>query len=268
MRVHPSPAVKQFCGRSPGPLQGSYIFQTRSTQISEATKQHRNCKKGIHHPPSKTDVCSPCPLVTALANHGYIPRDGHNVRAKDLYTALDITGLSTILRWGFAHGSIVERSATTDGILGLHSQYICLLSQEIWNETSKPERPGRKDSSGIPCQNLDQLALPGAVEHHVSPTRRDIDQGGNITCEDDLVSGPIIALSDGTEITTQDVALRCRQRLKQQEQENPSLAFDSLADQLGCTRIALIQKLFRVKSCGYSVPVPYFKVILEKSGFQ
>ena len=59
-------------------------------------------QKGIYHPPSKTDLRGPCALVNALVNHGYISRDGRDVRAKELYTALDVTGLSRMLRWGFA----------------------------------------------------------------------------------------------------------------------------------------------------------------------
>ena len=123
--------------------------------------------------------------------------------------------------------------------------------------------PGQKDSSGIPYLNLDQLALPGAVDHDVSLTRWDIGQGDNITCQEDLVSGLISTSSNGREITTEDFAVRRRQRLQQQEPENPSLTFDSLAHQLGCTEISLIQKLFGVKSRGYSVSVPYIKAIFE-----
>ena len=58
--------------------------------------------------------------------------------------------------------------------------------------------------------------------------------------------------------------MRRRQRLEQQERENPNLSFDSLAHQLGCTEIAVIQQLFGVKSRGYSVPVPYVKAIFEE----
>ena len=94
-------------------------------------------------------------------------------------------------------------------------------------------------------------------------TRRDIGQGDNITRQEDLVSGLISISSNGTEITTEDFAVRRRQRLEQQGRENPSLTFDSLAHQLGCTEIALIQKLFGVKLRGYSVPMPYVKAIFE-----
>ena len=123
--------------------------------------------------------------------------------------------------------------------------------------------PGQKDPSGIPYLDLDQLALPGAVEHDVSLTRRDIGQGDNITRQEDLISELIVVSSNGKEITTENFAVRRRQRLEQQEHENPSLTFDSLAHQLGCTEIALIQTLFGVKSRGYSVPVSYVKAIFD-----
>ena len=99
--------------------------------------------------------------------------------------------------------------------------------------------PAQKNSRGISYLNLDELALPGAVEHDVSLTRRDNGQGDNMACQKDLVSSLISMSSNGREITTKDFAVRRRQRLEQQERENPSLTFDLLAHQLGCTEIAL-----------------------------
>ena len=69
-------------------------------------------QKGKYCPPSKTDVRSPCPLVNALASHGRIPRDGRNIRYADLYAALGVTGLSNMLKWGFAYGYYVEYHET------------------------------------------------------------------------------------------------------------------------------------------------------------
>ncbi|KAK0511179.1 hypothetical protein JMJ35_006731 [Cladonia borealis] len=217
-------------------------------------------QKGVYHPPSKTDLRGPCPLVNALANHGYIPRDGRGIRAKELYTALDVTGLSRMLRWGFAYGSLVEHF--DDPPTGFWAFIRNPLAYLLRKFGMRPR--AQKDSSGIPYLNLDQLALPGAVEHDVSLTLRDIGQGDNMTCQEDLVSGLISISSNGRKITTEDFAVRRRQRLEQQERENPSLTFDSLAHQLGCTEIALVQKLFGVKSRGYSVPVPYVKAIFEE----
>ncbi len=65
-------------------------------------------QKGDYNPPFKTDLRGPCPLVNAVANHGYIPRAMAAIWVKELYTALGVTGLSSMLRWGFAYGSIVE----------------------------------------------------------------------------------------------------------------------------------------------------------------
>ena len=160
---------------------------------------------------------------------------------------------------GFAYGFLVDYfdDSPTWFWAFIRNPFACLLRRF----GMRP--PGQKDSSGIPYLNLDQLALPGAVEHDVSLTRRDIGQGDNITCQEDLVSGLISISSNGREITTNEFAVRRRQRLEQQKRENPSLTFDAIAHQLGCTEIALIQKLFGVKSRGYSVPVPYIKAIFE-----
>ena len=94
------------------------------------------------------------------------PRDGRNVRAEELYTALGVTGLSSMLRWGFAYGSIVEHS--DDPPTGFWAFVRNPFAYFLWNFGMRP--PGQKDSSGMPHLNLDQLALPGAVEYDVSLT--------------------------------------------------------------------------------------------------
>ena len=161
-------------------------------------------QKGVYHPPFETDFRCPCPLVNTLANHGYIPRDGHEIRAKELYTALDVTGLSRMLRWGFAYGSLVEQfdNPPTDFWAFIRNPFAYFLGKF----GMRP--PGQKDSSGTPYLKLDQLTLPGAVKHDVSLTRRDIGQGDNITRKEDLGSGLISILSNGREITSEDFAVR------------------------------------------------------------
>ena len=81
----------------------------------------------------------------------------------------------------------------------------------------------QKDLSRILYLNLDQLALSGAVEYDVSLTRRDISQGDNMTCQEDLVCDLISISSNGREITIEDFAVRRRQRLEQHELETPAL---------------------------------------------
>jgi len=49
-------------------------------------------------PPQHRDARSPCPALNALANHGYLPRDGKNISAWDIVRALkDGYNLSTVL---------------------------------------------------------------------------------------------------------------------------------------------------------------------------
>ncbi|GJJ12612.1 hypothetical protein Clacol_006855 [Clathrus columnatus] len=39
--------------------------------------------------PTGSDIRGPCPALNTLANHGYLPRDGKNITAKDLLKALE-----------------------------------------------------------------------------------------------------------------------------------------------------------------------------------
>jgi len=40
------------------------------------------------HPPTESDIRGPCPALNALANHGYLPRNGRDITPQDLITAL------------------------------------------------------------------------------------------------------------------------------------------------------------------------------------
>jgi hypothetical protein len=44
---------------------------------------------GVFMPPLDSDIRSPCPGLNSLANHGYLPRDGKNIHATDIVTAMD-----------------------------------------------------------------------------------------------------------------------------------------------------------------------------------
>jgi len=59
-------------------------------------------------PAQDGDARSPCPALNALANHGYLPRDGKNIGAWDLVRALKKGyNLSTVLAFILAFGSIL-----------------------------------------------------------------------------------------------------------------------------------------------------------------
>lgn len=58
--------------------------------------------------PHKGDARSPCPALNALANHGYLPRDGKNVSAFDLIRALrEGYNLSFPLAFLLAFGAVL-----------------------------------------------------------------------------------------------------------------------------------------------------------------
>jgi hypothetical protein len=96
---------------------------------------------GVYKKPSATDQRSPCPAFNALANHGYLPRDGITPVANELVASLfeDIFGFDP------------------KGI-----KYLLKKAAEL----------NVGDGSTI---NLVQLRLHNAIEHDVSLFRDDFD---------------------------------------------------------------------------------------------
>lgn len=43
-----------------------------------------------YQPPEPNDSRSPCPALNALANHGYLPRDGKNIPPEVLQRAIQV----------------------------------------------------------------------------------------------------------------------------------------------------------------------------------
>ncbi|CAF3956294.1 unnamed protein product [Adineta steineri] len=55
---------------------------SKSTEVVADESQHK------YEAPKPTDSRAPCPGLNTLANHGYISRDGKNIRPEDLQRAL------------------------------------------------------------------------------------------------------------------------------------------------------------------------------------
>jgi hypothetical protein len=124
--------------------------------------------------------------------------------------------------------------------------------------------PGQMDANGTPVLNLDQLAIPGQVEHDVSLSRRDFAQGDNLTKQDDLVADLIASSSDGRMMTSKDWARVRQTRLEQQKNDNPKLNFPSGGLTVAAAEIALIQTVFGLSDKAFDVPVPYIKAIFDE----
>jgi len=211
---------------------------------------------------------SPCPLVNSLANHGYIPRDGKNVRADELNKAMGDVGLSLALGTIFAR-PIFNEHQDPNATTALRKRPGLLA--RIWSFIRNPwvmfamfgmRQRDQLDTNGRKVLNLDQLALPGVVEHDVSLTRRDHQQkAGNLAKQADLVKELLASSQDGKVMTLEDFAAYRKPRIQQQLDDNPGLQYGSLQHQVGCTEIALILDVF---GNGKSIPLSYAKAIFHE----
>lgn len=197
-------------------------------------------KKGDYAPSTSTDLRGPCPLVNCLANHGYIPRDGRNVRAAELYAAMSDIGLSNALGAGFAHPIFLERNPPPTPTLLGRLWYLLRNPWAIIFANFGMRKSGQFDNQGKAVLNLDQLGLPGVVEHDISLTRRDHQQGDNISIQPDLLRDLLASSSDGQTITMEDFAKLRQRRIARQTEDNPSRVYGEQAHTVACTEIALV----------------------------
>lgn len=200
-------------------------------------------------------------MVNCLANHGYIARDGKNIPARELNAAMYEVGLSTTLGALFAQSVYnVHQDPTT-----AHLQKKRGLLQRLWSIIRNPwtilsrfgmRRSDQKNDAGKAVLDLDQLALPGVVEHDVSLSRRDHHQKeGNLAPQADLIKDLLACSKDGKTLTIDDLAAHRKRRIQQQLDDNPGLKYGSLEHELGCGEIALILDVFgdgKSVSCDYA----------------
>ena len=210
--------------------------------------------KGEYQPPTTNDLRSPCPVVNAFANHGLIPRDGRNVRAHDLDTAMKGLGLSLTIRKILVWGAFFERYDNQPSFFRNPLGYL------HWHFGIRDIN--QQDSEKVTCLNLDQLSRHGAIEHDVSMTRRDYAQGGdNHSKQDDLVEQLLRSSGDGSYITTTDFAKLRRTRLEQQKRDNPELNFPGVLHWVTAGQIAAIQRVFGQGDKECRIPVNYMEAL-------
>ena len=208
-------------------------------------------KKGTYSHSGTTDIRGPCPLINCLANHGYIPRDGRNVRVHELTAALNEIGLSATLGSVFSHPIFLEHKQAEQADASLRPRSFL---GSVWFYIRNPwslafsslgmRKPGQEDSGGHQVLNLDQLALPGVVEHDISLTRYDHQQGDNISLQPDLLQDLLASSSDGKTLTAADLAELRKRRIAKQNEVNPGLVYGRLQHQIACAEIALVLNVF------------------------
>ncbi|KAF4973781.1 hypothetical protein FZEAL_9228 [Fusarium zealandicum] len=224
--------------------------------------------KGTYAPSGPDDIRGPCPLINSLANHGYLPRDGRNVRVEEILAGMDHVGLSKGLAAVFGNPIFNERIPSEfhdDAPVPKAS-----LVQSIWQMVTNPwsvfasfgmRRPGQLDAEGHKVLNLDQLGLPNTVEHDVSLTRRDHQQGDNISPQKDLVEDLLASSKDGKTITAKDLAELRRRRIVRQRADNPGLNYEPAQHDLACAEIALV---LNVIGDGQKIPCDYAKAFFKE----
>lgn len=210
--------------------------------------------KGDYAPSGPDDRRGPCPMINTLANHGYLPRDGRNVRVEDFTSALANVGVAPTLAAVFANPIFQEHIAektktdpepTPEPTPGIVSRALGVV-RDPWSAFAGfgMRRPGQVDDQGRPVLDLDQLRLHNVVEHDASLTRGDIQSGDNWSLHPDLLEDLIASSSDGGKSLTADdlVALRKR-RIARQREINPDFVYGPQQHQAACGEITLILKI-------------------------
>ncbi|KAK3328253.1 Chloroperoxidase [Cercophora scortea] len=139
--------------------------------------------------PSPTDRRSPCPMVNALANHGYLPRDGKSVSLARLIV-------------GCKEGINLAADATI--LVGLKAL-----------QTS---------TTGNPLTfNLDDLSKHGVIEHDGSLSRNDVASGDNHTFAPEIWATVAAHFTEDT-ISIETAAQARKDRLAAAPKLNPAFS--------------------------------------------
>ncbi|KAI1195389.1 putative peroxidase [Nemania serpens] len=211
---------------------------------------------------------SPCPVVNALANHGYIARSGRNILMNDLTAAMKQIGMSPLLGSVFAKPTYIEFQDPATAALRKPPS----LWSKIWSLIRNPYsffwyfgcwKKGQVDERGRKVIDLGNLAIHGAIEHDISLTRRDVDQAqGNCAAQKDLVKQLLASSSDGGKtLTTEDLGAFIKQRIEQQLIDNPGLKYGPDEHTINCGQVALMMHCF---GNGKTIPCNYVRAIFEE----
>lgn len=234
----------------------------------------KSLTKGTYSLPGPDDLRSPCPFINSLANHGYLPRDGRNILAKDLQSAAQsVGGVSYFLSSMLSHPIYLEPQPRDPATLQKTPSLWARIRTAIQTGTfpwsvircDTGMRPAsQKDEQGRLVLNLDQIAHHGAVEHDVSLTRLDASQGDNLSAQPELVRQLREASSDGGKtLSLEDLAELRKKRIGKQKSDNPELVYTEREHRLGCGESALLLGVFGDEK-GEKVRVDFVRALFEE----
>ncbi|KAJ3354505.1 hypothetical protein HDU83_005207 [Entophlyctis luteolus] len=155
---------------------------------------------GTYEAPGSTDVRSPCPGLNALANHGFLNRNGRGISALDIISAMD-TGLGI----GVDVGTLQIIGALSRGAFDFD-----LLK------------------GGYYLQSFANLtATHNKIEHDASLTRIDQHFGDAAAINSTLVMAMLAHSSDGSTLTFDEIAAFRHERIKDTYFNNPQHTLNS-----------------------------------------
>ncbi len=234
---------------------------------ASSTSESTPLLSGTYAPSGPHDTRGPCPLINSLANHGYINRNGKNIHASQLNAAMNEVGLSRALGTVFARPIFNEHQDPKNAQLRKKPSLLARLWAFIRNPwilaaAFGMRRRGQVDSNGIKVLNLDQLAIPGVVEHDISLCRRDRQQKeGSVVLQQDLVEDLLASSTDGMVLTMEILAAFRKRRIQRQLDDNPDLKYGAKEHQVCCAEIALILDVF---GNGKSIPCSYARAFFKE----
>ncbi|KAJ7755887.1 Peroxidase, family 2-domain-containing protein [Mycena metata] len=173
---------------------------------------------GDYVAPGPNDVRSPCPGLNSLSNHGYLPRDGRNIHATAIISAMDnYLGLSMTFDFLQTFGAGVRGAFVLlpDLSIGLESYDALTNSHDkIEHDASFTRNDVFFDlvASGVDPKTIDNNNIPAM---HNPPV--------NTTLIDLLVSFS----KDGQTLTVDDIADARHARLQSTVAFNPTADLDS-----------------------------------------
>uniref|UniRef100_A0A0D2YJB9 Heme haloperoxidase family profile domain-containing protein n=1 Tax=Fusarium oxysporum (strain Fo5176) TaxID=660025 RepID=A0A0D2YJB9_FUSOF len=156
--------------------------------------------------PTASDRRSPCPMVNAVANHGYLPRDGLHISLEDL-----IVAFTDAINLDPAATALVGQKALTTGNNGTF--------------------------------NLDDLNKHGVIEHDGSLSRADIFFGDNHSFNETIWASTASHFTEPT-ISIATAAKARKERLKAAEAANPEFSLPADLQQFSFIETALYLSVF------------------------
>lgn len=216
---------------------------------------------GTYAPAPKGSSRSPCPIVNALANHGYLQRSGRSIPMSELNASMAHVGMSALLGAIFAKPTYIEFQDPVK----VELQKPPSLFARLWRLLKNPYSffsyfgcwiRGQVDKKGKKVIDLGNLAVHGAIEHDISITRRDASQEqGACAGQEDLIKAMLACSSDGGQtLTTEDLGRFIKHRIRQQLADNPELVYGPQEHTTNCGQVALLMHCFgdgKAISCDY-----------------